>query len=338
MRDHLKWLFLATLVLSFLAGCGDNGGTTPTATAPSTGTAGPAPAPADKKLKLAFITNNSSDFWLIARAGTDKAKEEVPNIDVQFLIPDGTVGGQKRVVDDLLSAGIDGVAISPVDPKNQTELLNKIADQAVLFTQDSDAPKSNRMCYLGTNNEDAGKQAGEMIKKALPDGGKIMVFVGTLDAQNAHDRYQGIQDVIKGTKIEVIDVRTDGADHGRAKTNVRDTLVSNPDVACLVGLWSYNGPAIYDAVKDADKVGKVKIVCFDEEDMTLAGIKAGAIDATIVQQPFEFGHQSMAMLAKVIRGDKSAIPAGKQIFIPTRAITKDNVDDFSAELKKLRGK
>jgi ribose transport system substrate-binding protein len=337
MRDHLKWLFLATLVLSFLAGCGSDTSTPATAPAPSTGTADSAPT-SPAKLKLAFIPNNSADFWIVARAGTQKAMEEDPTIDVQFPIPDGTVGGQKRVVDDMLSAGINGVAISPVDPKNQTELLNKIADQAVLFTQDSDAPKSNRMCYLGTNNEEAGKQAGEMIKKALPDGGKIMIFVGTLDAQNAHDRYMGIQEAIKGTKIEIIDVRTDGADSGRAKSNARDTLVSYPDIAALVGLWGYNGPAIYDAVKDADKVGKVKIVCFDSDALTLAGIKAGAIDATIVQQPYEFGRQSMLMLAKVIRGDKSAIPESKQIFIPTIAITKDNVDEFAAKLKQLTGK
>ncbi len=325
MVTHLKWLFLTVLVLAgsfFVSSIRISG----------------ADAAADKPLKLSFITNNSSDFWLIARAGCQKAQEEVPNIDVQFKIPDGTVAGQKHIVDDLLSVGIDGVAISPVDPKNQTALLNKIASQAVLFTQDSDAPKSKRMCYLGTNNEDAGKQAGELIKKALPNGGKIMVFVGTLDAQNAHDRYAGIQKAIEGTKIEIIDVRTDGTDHGRAKTNVKDTLVSHPDVACLVGLWSYNGPAIYDAVKDAGKIGQVKIVCFDEEDLTLAGIRAGAIDATVVQQPYEFGRQSMTLLAKVLRGDKSVIPESKQIFIPTLAITKENVDAFSANLKKLRGK
>jgi ABC-type sugar transport system substrate-binding protein len=43
----------------------------------------------------------------------------------------------------------------------------------------------------------------------------------------------------------------------------------------MVGLWSYNGPAILNAVKDANKVGQVKIICFDEEDETLAGVKDG---------------------------------------------------------------
>ena len=81
---------------------------------------------AEKKLKLAFVTNNASDFWTIARAGTKKASEELKNVTVEFKIPeDGTAATQTRILDDLLSAGIDGIAISPVDPKNQTIKLDK---------------------------------------------------------------------------------------------------------------------------------------------------------------------------------------------------------------------
>jgi ribose transport system substrate-binding protein len=91
-------------------------------------------------------------------------------------------------------------------------------------------------------------------------------------------------------------------------------------------------------VKDADKVGKIKIVTFDEEDETLAGVKDGAIFATVVQQPYEFGYQAITLMAKVIGGDKSVVPDSKVIIVPTLAINKDTVDEFSARLKKLRGK
>ena len=89
-----------------------------------------------------------------------------------------------------------------------------------------------------------------------------------------------------------------------------------PDVACLVGLWSYNGPAILNAVRSAGKAGKVKIVCFDEEDETLAGVAAGDIYGTVVQQPYEFGKQAITQMAKYLGGDKDALAGGKQI-IPT---------------------
>ncbi len=294
---------------------------------------------ATKPLQLAFVTNNAADFWTIARKGCEKAEKELDNVKVNFMIPsDATAADQKRVVDDLLAKGVDGMAISPVDPANQTQMINDAAKQALVITQDSDAPNSDRACYVGTDNVAAGKMEGGLIKEALPNGGKIMVFVGKRDAQNARERYEGIEEALKGSKVSIIDVRTDNTDSVRAKANAVDTLVNYPDVAGLVGLWSYNGPAILNAVKDAGKVGQVKIICFDEEDQTLAGIKDGAIYATVVQQPFEFGRQTMTMLAKALRGDKSVFPADKRVIIPTLAIKKDTVEEFANHINELRGR
>lgn len=292
-----------------------------------------------KTKRLAFVTNNASDFWAIARKGTEKADTELADVSVEFRIPpDGTAAEQKRIVDDLLAKGIEGIAISPVDPNNQTPFINDTAKQTLVVTQDSDAPQSNRTAYVGTDNVAAGRQAGGLIKEALPDGGKIMVFVGKKDARNAQERFQGIQEALKGSKVEIVDVRTDDADRVRAKSNVADTLVKYPDIKALVGLWSYNGPAIVNALKEAGKLNQVKVVCFDEEDETLAGVKAGTIYATVVQQPFEFGYQAIKLMAKVLDGDKSGIPASKQVIVPTLVIKKDTVDAFQTKINQLRGR
>jgi len=292
-----------------------------------------------KKPRIVFVTNNASDFWTIARKGTEKAQAELPNVKIEFQInPDGSAAGQQRLVDDLLATGIAGMAISPVDPKNQTQMINRAADQALVFTQDSDAPDSRRACYIGTDNEAAGSQAGELVKEALPGGGQIMVFVGMIDAQNAQDRYRGLKKALEGSNIKIINILTDETDRVRAKSNAATTLINYPDIAGMVGLWSYNGPAILSAVKEAGKIGKVKIVSFDEEDETLAGVKDGAIYATVVQQPFEFGYQSMIKLAKAIGGDKSNIPPSKLDIVPTLMIKKDGVEDFTVKINRLRGR
>src|SRR5919199_944658 len=288
---------------------------------------------AGKRLRLAFVTNNASDFWTIARRGTEKADQELDNVDVEFRIAsDGTAAEQKRIVDDLLAKGIDGMAISPVDPANQTQMINDAAKRILVITQDSDAPQSERSCYIGTDNRAAGRQAGELIKSALPGGGKIMVFVGKADAQNARERLEGVKEALQGANVEIIDVRTDDADRVRAKSNAADTLVKYPDVSALVGLWAYNGPAILSAVKDANKAGQVKIIAFDEEDDTLKGVKDGSIVGTIVQQPYQFGYQSIKAMAQIIGGDRSIIPPSKQIFVPTKVIRSDNVDAFTQQL------
>src|SRR5688500_12553183 len=269
---------------------------------------------ARKTLKVSFITNNAADFWTLARRGCEKADAELDNVVVDFKIPgEGTAAEQKRIVDDLLAKGIDGMAISPVDPVNQSQMINETAKQTLVITQDSDAPASERAFYIGTDNRAAGRQAGLLIKEVLPNGGKIMIFVGKLDAQNAQERYQGIKDALAGSKVEILDIRTDDTDRVRARANVSDAMVKHSDIAGLVGLWSYNGPAILNAVKEANKIGQVKIIAFDEEDETLAGVKQGLIFATVGQQRYEFGYQAIKLMHQYLNGDKTASSATKQV-------------------------
>jgi ribose transport system substrate-binding protein len=322
MRQRTAILALGFLVLLAACSSGSND---------NTGAGG--------ELKLAFVTNNSADFWTIARRGVEKADEELADVSAEFRITsDGTAAEQRRIVDDLLTKGVHGIAISPVDPQNQTALINEAAGKTIVFTQDSDAPDSNRACYVGTDNVAAGREAGQLIREALPGGGKIMLFVGKLDARNAQERIQGIREALQDSKVEILDVRTDDVDDVRAKSNAADTLVRYPDIKALVGLWSYNGPAILSAVKEAKKTGQVKIVTFDEADETLAGISEGAIHGTVVQQPFEFGYQAIKLMAQAAKGDTSVIPQNRQIIIPTLVVKKDNVEEFTARINELRGR
>jgi len=279
-----------------------------------------------KKTKLCFITNVSADFWAYAEAGARQAEREFQDIEVFFRAGDGTTTKQKQIVDDLLVSGVKGVAISPTSAKNQVRMINEWSKDSYLITVDSDAPESDRICYLGTDNLAAGRQCGELIKEALPNGGKIMVFVGIKDMQNSIKRFQGIKDVLAGTNIEVIDLRTDGGDAAKARANAEDALTAHPDIAGLVGLWSYNPPACLEAVRAADLLGKVKIIAFDEAPKTLEAIDAGEIYGTVIQDPYTFGYDSMVLLRDLIAEGKSpqeaGVPENKIIHVPTRVLRK----------------
>ena len=323
-------LLLALSLGALLSGCGKT-------EVPPAG-AGGAGAASGKKLKLAFVSNNAATFWTIARSGCESAQKELGNVEVDFRIPStGSAAEQQQILDDLVAKGVDGIAVSPIDPKNQIDFLNKIAAQTLLVCCDSDAADSKRVCYIGTDNFAAGQEAGKLIKEALPNGGKIMVFVGYADAQNSKDRFGGIKKELVGSKIEILDLRTDDTDTVRAQKNAEDTLVKYPDVSMLVGLYSYNGPAILNAVRSAGLAGKVKIVCFDENAETLDGVASGDIYGTVVQQPFQFGKQSITKMAKYLGGDKDALAGGKQI-VPTRSLKQNDIAAFQTDLAAILGK
>lgn len=288
----------------------------------------------DQKPTIAFVAGAATDFWTIAEAGCKKADTELENFDVEFrYTTDGATEEQKRIVDDLQVRGVKGLIISPLDPGNQGPMINEVSRNIPVVITDSDIPESKRICYIGTSNVEAGRKAGKLIKEVLPQGGKIMLFVGRIDAQNAKERIEGIRAELLNTKIEIVDIKTDNIDRVRAKANVSDALVSHSDLQCLVGLWSYNGPAILNAVKESGK--RTKIVCFDEEPETLNGVKDGIIYGTIVQQPYEFGYQTVHLLADYLSG-KHTIPENKMIIIPVEVIKKDQVAAYIEKMKLLR--
>mgnify|MGYP000226316507 CR=1 FL=1 len=188
-------------------------------------------AQAEDKKQLVFVVNGASDFWKLAEAGVRKAQKELPNYDLEFKYPEQAAAAvQQRLMNDLVAAGVSAIMVSAVDPKSSTEPLNEIGKQVPLFTTDSDAPATNRIAYIGSSNTDAGKQAGQIALKALPNGGKCIGFVGLPGADNARERIEGMKSVIAGSKVELIDVRGDDIDQTRAKRNVEDALAANPEL------------------------------------------------------------------------------------------------------------
>lgn len=295
-------------------------------------------AEADSKPTLVFVTNGASDFWKAAAAGVKKAQAELPDYKLELQYPDqATVASQNQLMDNLAAAGVKAIIVSAVDPKNSTGEFDKLAGQLALFTTDSDAPQTKRIAYVGSSNVLAGEQAAEIAKKAMPNGGKCMGFVGLLGADNARERIQGFKEGLKGTGITLVDVRGDDMDMTRAKSNVSDTLVANPSINCLVGFYSYNTPQIYAALKESGQLGKVTVVGFDGDPVTLGGVKEGTIAGTVVQQPFVWAYQGMKMMAAYLKGDKSVIPANGLDIIPTKIVDKSTVDAYAAEQKAMSG-
>ena len=326
-------LSLMALMMVLLAGCKETGGTEPQAGAQAED------KPADKVVKLAFVTNNASEFWKIAAAGVKKYEAESKvQVDLK-MPPNGTTEEQNQILENLASQGYDAIAVSAIAPDDQVPVLDKVAEKSKLITFDSDAPKSKRLLYIGTNNYEAGKALGGEIVKLLPEGGKMAVFVGTLSADNAKQRLQGIEDAIKGHKIEIVDKREDNTDRAKARSNVEDIINAHADLDLVAGLWSYNGPAIAAAVDALGKSGQVKAAVFDEEEGTLNGIEKGTIAVTVVQKPFEFGYQSSKWMHELAtKGEQAikAIPENKVVDTGVEVINKDNVQAFKTKLTELK--
>lgn len=302
--------------------------------------------------KYAVVTNGVASFWDICKAGAEKAGEDL-QVDVEVLMPNG-VEDQTKKIEDMVTRGAVGIAVSPIDPANQTGFFNEVAEETHFITMDADAPDSNRKVYVGVDNYDAGRMCGQLVKEAIPEGGEVVLFMGRLEQDNARRRRQGVIDelmgrspdpsrfdppgkVLKGDKYTILATLTDQFNRAKGKAQAEDMLTKHANLKCMVGLFAFNPPLILQALEQTGRINEVKVVGFDEKDETLQGIIDGTVHGTVVQDPFQYGYDAVRVMKALHEGDERVIPENKFIDIPAKQIRKDNVEEFWAELKVRLG-
>jgi len=335
MRHLVSLLLIPALAAGLLAGCGGDRG---------------------DGLRVAYVTNGVDPFWNIAAAGVRAAEADF-DIECEVLMPPRGIVDQKRMIETVLSRGVVGIAISPIDAENQVDFINEVAAVTHVITQDSDAPDSDRLCFVGMDNYRAGREAGVLVKEALPEGGSVMIFVGRLEQLNSQQRRQGVIDELLDRPVQpademrfdppgftndeghyrIVGTRTDNFDYARAKSNAEDAISVHGDLGAMVGLFAYNIPACLAAVEEAGLVGEIQLVSFDEQDGTLQGIVDGSVHGTISQQPYYYGYHSVRILAGLARGDESVLPEDGYLEVDSVVVRRDNVEEFWEQLKALRG-
>jgi ribose transport system substrate-binding protein len=300
------------------------------------------------KPHLAFVSNGVADFWTIAKAGAMAAGKELGcQVTVEF--PGGGLGDQKRMLEDLVTRGIDGVSVSPIDPTNQAEILALIAEKSLLITNDSDAPKAPRLCYIGMDNYDAGLMCGKLAREGCASG-EVAIFIGRLEQDNAKRRRQGFIDGLLGRTADatrydepgkviteagytIVGTWTDSFDRAKAKANIEDVMIKHPKLALMTGLFEYNSTLAVEVLKQTGKLGTVKLAAFDEGAEVITAIKDGTVLGTVVQDPYGYGFESIKLLHALNQGDMSTIPANGIISISAKVIRKDNAEAFWKDLK-----
>ena len=267
--------------------------------------------------RIVLLNNTDSPFWDAARAGIAKAAEDLKLAEHGFTAGmDSNSDGEQGQIEKLRQYGsqsdIAAVIISPLSATNAAiaDELKNLKDKGVIigcFDSDLD-PKfqSIREFYVGTNNVRGGEVLGTAAKHLKPEGGEYVQFVGTDSQQNAVQRMDGFTAAV-GDKFIEKDRRLDDADRTRARDNVRSAIDKYPDLSILVGIWSYNAPAIVDVVKEKNARDRFKIVTFDAEQLAIQQMGEGMIDVMVVQNPFGMGYESVRYAFANATGDDATV-------------------------------
>jgi ribose transport system substrate-binding protein len=281
-------------------------------------------AAADKTLAI-VVKGLDNPFFDLIRQGCEKANGELKGYKCYYTGPASTAdeAGEVQIVDDLLTKGVDAIAISPSNAPAIANLLRQRKPTIPVMTIDADilaADAGLRRTYLGTDNYTLGFKLGEYLQKAQSQGGKICLVLGNTAADNINQRAQGSRDALSGrkglarlegengwTEVKGCPLFTND-DAAKGNQMMADVLTANADLTGFVleGGWPQFAPQAYaqltDQYMDRIKAGKLTLVVADTLPPQIAALKDGRSYAQVGQRPFEMGYRAPLIMRDMVEG------------------------------------
>jgi len=271
----------------------------------------------------------NNPFWDEVRFGMEQAAQEL-GVRADFVGPtEADASLQVQRIEALLQTGIDGIGIAPNVPESVVDVIARARDMGIpVICFDSDSPESERLCYVGTFNESAGYEAGKLMKKFMPDGGKILVVSGGAAALNHQERVSGFERGIEDGGIEIADIQYCNDDLNRATQLIEAYTAANPD---LDGIFCTASWAVSAANVRRDKELDLVIVGFDTIEAELQLVKDGLIEGLVGQRPVAMGYESLRTLYRLHKAGEDMEAIADDIDTGSVVITQENVEEYAKE-------
>ena len=271
----------------------------------------------------------NNPFFDLARDGCYKAQEELADVTCEYIGPgEHTELEQIQIVQDLITKGVDGIAVAPSNAPAMGKVLKAAKDAGIpVITWDSDLlpeDKEMRTSYVGTNNADIGVNLAKLAMARHADGGTVCLQTGGAAAANHNERLKGARDTLAGkdmgpppgaalageggwTEISGCPLITND-DGNVAVQGMTDVLAANPDLTLFLSTgaftqWFDNAyRAAAEPYKAKMDAGELTIVVADTLDMQMQQTKDGLGNGLVGQRPFEMGYKSMFVLKDIVEG------------------------------------
>ena len=299
---------------------------------------------ADRKIVIGMVAKSQSNpvFQAGYAGAKDAAKELGPKYGVAVSIdwqtpPDEDAQKQAEAIEQVARGGAAGIIVSCSDANTCTPAINKAVDLgAAVVCFDSDAAKSKRLCYYGTDDITCGRIVMQELAKVMGDKGTIAILAGNQTAPNLQKRVQGVKDELKnhpGMKLIADGVFYHAETPEQAAEAVNTAQTTHPDIEgwAMIGGWPLFAK---NALKWAP--GSVKVVSVDALPAQLGYVKSGHVAALYAQDCYGWGYKSVQLLLdKIVKGQN---PPTVRIIDPLTRVTQDNVATYGKNWDKWLGR
>lgn len=300
---------LAIVMLVALGGCGE-------------------PASGDlSSLKIGAMPADASVGFFQSVAEGMEAAGETFGVEIDLQYTDRDLNKEQSLTDTYISQGYDGLVMNASDSAAITGCLTKAKDAGIPMVSVDTTPERTDLAAstVTSDNYAGGYAAGELMKELLPEGGDIIMTKLEFSSVAMDERYQGFEDAIEGSGINIIDtVEQDGT---REDTlNKISPMLTKYD--SLVGIYCTQGDPALGALSAVDTAGlsdKITILSYDVEAEVAEAIKSGtAIKGGVTQFPYAIGYLGVYQCLRAIQG----LETEEVMKLPVLPITQDNIDEF----------
>lgn len=239
---------------------------------------------------------------------------------------------QIQILDSMVARRVDGIAIAATERKALVQPVDRAAASGIPVTVfDSGLDSGNYMCYIGTDNVEAGRMAARSLAGMVGGKGTIAMVLHAPGSLSTMDRETGFEQVMARDfpNIKIVARPYSMSDRAKAVAAAENIFTAHPDLDGIFASTEPSASGIALALKSRSMGGKVKFVAFDSSDTMIEDIKAGIIHATVIQDPFRMGFEAVKSLADKIAGRQPP----KQIDLHARVIQRADLED--PEVKQL---
>jgi ABC-type sugar transport system substrate-binding protein len=286
------------------------------------------PGLAQEPVKIGFITKFPVPFFATMENAAKAYAEANPGVEIIYGQGQSAtdIEGQIAQIEGMVAQGVQGIALTPVDPTVAAALDKAIASGVKIVLMDNSIPDwEGRTALATTDNYAAGKIAGAYLASVLKEGDTLGILEGVPGVPALDDRVNGMIEGLGGLKVEIV---------GRAGTNcteelgisvAEDLLTKTPD---LKAIYAACGPPAAGAARAIKNAGiapdMIVLVGFDFCCGEAEAMAEGIEDATVAQFPTKMAEMGVDALVRAIRGEE--VP----VLIDSGAalVTPENMDEF----------
>ncbi|HLJ54981.1 MAG TPA: substrate-binding domain-containing protein [Chthonomonadaceae bacterium] len=288
--------------------------------------------PAAAKLKIAVIPKGSENqFWIAIHAGADAAgKEEGCDIVWDAPNPENDTTQQVNIVNTQTNNKVNAIVLAACDKHALVDPVKKaVAAGIPVVTIDSGIDSDDPVSYIATDNVKGGEAAADSLAKLMGDKGTAGYLIFGRGSVSSDERQKGFETgIAKHTGIKVLPP-LQASDVTTAFNSVTNMLASHPEIGGIFAANEPTGIGSAQVLEQKKLAGKIKLVAFDASDKEIEALKAGTIQALVVQDPYQMGYKGVKTAMKAIKKE----PVDKKVDSGLTVVTKENMD--TSDVQKL---